>query len=45
MTMLVGPLMGVTDPGKVRNQRVVNLRIVVVLLIITIINILIILVK
>ena len=30
MAMLIGPLMGVKDPGKVRNSRVAKLRIVLI---------------
>ena len=31
MAMLVGPLMGVKDPGKVRNRRVTKSRIVLII--------------
>ena len=37
MAMLVGPLMAVNDPGKVRNRRVAKSRIVLLLLLIIII--------
>ena len=33
MAMLVGPLMGIKDPGKVRNRRVAKSRIVLLILI------------
>ena len=45
MAMLVGLLMDVKDPGKVRNQRVEKSQIVLVIIIIIIINLNLILVK
>ena len=35
MVMVVGPLMGVKDPGKVGNRRVAKSRIVLILIILT----------